>query len=167
MGSFLNDKDYCNFNKLKIKIWNAEGFSDLKKWEVNKYIRTNYIDIMYLQEIRRKNSEYYASDSGYLIIFSGGFGHGREWNGIGFVISLKLRSRIHLFFVIVVLCAYTPHNLKSINNKLKFYEDLSNLVRKTFVNGLKLVFGDFNARLGQCFAGEEDMLDEYCFGRKA
>lgn len=138
---------------------------------------------MCLQETRKKDSTHYVLDSGHLVILSGSGGPGSEWSGVGFVISPRMKSYIQNFLQFSdrlcslkiktkggkfgLVCAYAPHNLKSIDDKLKFYEDLSRLMDRISVNGPKLVFGDFNARLGQRQPGEDDVLGDFCFGLEA
>jgi len=57
--------------------------------------------------------------------------------------------------------------LKDLPERLYFYESLDAHLQKIAVNGKKLVFGDFNARLGSRYPGEEDILGPHCFGLEA
>ena len=78
--------------------------------------------------------------------------------------SLKLKVHGGVF---AVLCAYAPHNLKDITEKYVFYDGLNKLLAQTSTNGPRIIYGDFNARLGARRHGEEHVLGEYGFGREA
>ena len=45
------------------------------------------------------------------------------------------------------------------------YSEISRLISATSSHGLKLVVGDFNARIHKQLPGEEDVFGQYCFGR--
>ena len=64
-----------------------------------------------------------------------------------------------------MITAYAPHNGKSAEEKLRFYNELDQCYRSLSANQGKLVLGDFNARLGQCQPGEELLLGDYSPGR--
>ena len=72
--------------------------------------------------------------------------------------SLKLKVSGGVFCILSVLA---PHNLKEIQDKLAFHEDLSMLLNKCCTNGPRFIFGDFNARLGDRREGEHDIMF-YC-----
>jgi len=69
--------------------------------------------------------------------------------------------------VFAVLRAYAPHNLKELSEKLVVYDGLNKLLKNTSTNGPRLIYGDFNARLGHKRLGEDGVLGEYGFGREA
>ena len=66
-----------------------------------------------------------------------------------------------------VFSVYVPHNLKPLNERFNFYCDLGLVLKRCSVNGEKLLFGDFNARLGRRGPGEDDILGPHGFGREA
>ena len=80
------------------------------------------------------------------------------------VASLKLKCAGGRF---AIFSAYAPHNMRSLDERWAFYEELGNHWQRVSVNGAKLIFGDFNARLGNCRPGEEDIVGPYCCGREA
>ena len=85
---------YTRSNYIRIGSWNVEGLTDVKMHEICTYMRQYSIDIFCIQETRRKNSDYYVSETGYLVILSGSSGSGLEWAGVGFVISPKMKNRV-------------------------------------------------------------------------
>jgi len=137
----VNGEEHCNFENLKIGSWNVEGLTDLKEYEVCQYMQIHNIDIMYIQEIRKKNSAYYTAHFGFLFVLSGSPGAGCDWNRVGFVLAPRMRRHVQSFLQYSdrlcslkikiqgakfdIICVYVSHNLKPANNKLKFYEDLS------------------------------------------
>ena len=137
------------------------------------------IDIICIQETRRRNSDWYVTDAGYLVILSGSAGMDAEWAGVGFIVAPKMRSHMIGFCQVcnriasvklqcdgeklALICAYAPHNLKPAEEKWKFYDALDARYSCVATNGPKLIFGDMNARIGHCRRGEEDVIGQYGF----
>ena len=78
--------------------------------------------------------------------------------------SLRLKTRGGRFSIV---SAYAPHNLRSYDERHGFYLDLGRLLDTCSVNGPKCILGDFNAKIGQRRAGEDDVFGLHCFGREA
>ena len=170
-------------NRLIIGSWNVEGLTDLKLEEICKYMNSHSVDIMCMQEVRRLNTDKFFSEGGHEVLISGSGGGGREWAGVGFIISPKLRHFIMGFRPLsnriaalklrvdggsmALLSVLAPHNLRPIPERIWFYDELEKAVQAVKVNGSTYVFGDLNARLGQRRHGEEAILGGYCFGREA
>ena len=53
------------------------------------------------------------------------------------------------------------------DEKIQFYEALDQAIAQISVNGMKIILGDMNARIGPRLPGEEHILGEYVFGRPA
>jgi len=141
------------------------------------------VDIFCVQETRKTGSDYYVTDDGFLVVLSGGSDGGREWAGVGFIVAPRLKKHIEGFCQVSsrvaslkvrcsggrfgVLSAYAPHNLKNLNEKWAFYEELGDHLQRLSVNGDKYILGDFNARIGCCRPGEEDVIGRHCCGLEA
>ena len=50
------------------------------------------------------------------------------------------------------------------HDRHRFFEVLTAVFRRTSVNGLKMIFGDLNARLQRRLPGEEQIIGEHVFG---
>ena len=146
-------------------------------------MRDNNIHIMCIQETRKKLSDTFSAH-GYTIYLSGGSSmSSREWAGVGFILSPRASKYVIGFTPFsnriaslrlrvaggccALLSVYAPHNLKDLPERFEFYESLDSHLQQIPVNGKKLVFGDFNARLGSRHPGEEDILGPYGFGVEA
>ena len=166
-----------------MSTWHVEGLTDLKLHQICAYMQMNNIGICCMQETGRKMSDHYVTEDDSKVILSGSSGSAPEWAGVGFIVSPKLSCYIEGFCqvnsrianiklkvdggTIVIFCVYAQHNLKDLGDRFEFYEQLSRIYLKTSSNGPKLVFGDFNARIGNRRPGEELVLGEFCFGKEA
>ena len=168
---------------VKVASWNIEGLTDIKIFEVCRYMRANRLSIVCLQETRRPNSDTFTTEDGYLVVLSGSACQTSEWAGVGFIVSPEFKNSIIGFcpwfsriastvfkingFKHAVVCVYAPHNLKPVEEKLAFYDALGSALDKLSINGSKFIAGDLNARLGACRVGEESAIGEHCFGKEA
>ena len=155
----------------------------MKLYQICSYMIQYNIDIVCMQEVRRSTSEHYFTEEGFKIILSGGSGSGPEWAGVGFVVSPRLANHIAGFCQVssrlayiklkiaggtaVMFNAYAPHNLKLIEDRFEFYEQLSTHFEKVSTNGPKIILGDFNARIGSKRLGEDEVVGDFGFGREA
>jgi hypothetical protein len=57
--------------------------------------------------------------------------------------------------------------MKSVEEKLHFYEHLGIHYQQIAVNGPKYIYGDMTTRIGHARQGESDILGEFCFGIEA
>jgi hypothetical protein len=174
---------YSHIGNIAVGTWNVEGLTDVKTEQIIDYMIQHSIGVMCIQEVRKLKSEVLDSDRGYQLILSGGSASQREWAGVGFIVSPKVRKSIVGYCqfnnrmaslklkttggVFAILSVYAPHNLKDVSEKHAFYDDLSKLLRKTSTNGPRLIYGDWNARLGLQKAGEGHILGDFGFGREA
>ena len=143
-------------------------------------MKRRHIGILCLQETRIAKTPYYYTDSGFLVILSGSSTEKKEWAGVGFLIApwlaksltgfLQQSSRLCCLKLrvpggkLAVICAYAPHSGYPFDARQQFFEDLGDMFRNTSVNGIKMVFGDLNARLIRRIPGEESYLGEHIFG---
>ena len=132
-------------NRLIICSWNVEGLSDVKLIQICIYMRSNSIDICCLQETRKPKSDTYSTDGGFLVYLSGRGDEHREWAGVGFVVAPWAKSlatsfrpccsRIASLKLVVsggcmsLSSVYAPHNMKSLPDRVQFYESLDQQVR--------------------------------------
>jgi len=128
-------------NRLIIGSWNLEGLTDIKLHEICMYMKSQSVDIMCIQEVRKKNSDKFISDDGYTVLWSGSGDGSREWAGVGFIISPSLQPNFLGFRPLsnriaalklsvscgsmVVFSVYAPHNLKPLPERVSFYDDLT------------------------------------------
>jgi len=142
------------------------------------------IDILCLQETHRPGSEYYITDGGFLIIFSGSAEtDGNETAGVGFLVAPSLRKstvgfrqqsarmaslKLRVTGGKAVICsAYAPHSGRPVDERKQFYADLGSFLASMSRHGPLLLLGDFNARIHRRYPGEESIIGEYVFGKPA
>ena len=170
-------------NRLIISSWNVEGLTDLKLYEICSYMKATSVDVMCLQETWKLQSDRFTADFGYAVMLSGATGTQMDRAGVGFIVSPKLLASIIGFTPfsnrlaclrtkvsggsMAIFSVYAPHNLRPLDERIGFYEQLDTALGKTSVNGGTLVFGDLNARLGPSKAGEDNIVGQFSFGREA
>ena len=174
---------HSHIGNIGIGTWNVEGLTDIKVEQIIDYMTQNSIGVLCMQETRRLKSDVFMTSRGYKVILSGSSTSEREWAGVGFILSPKVCKSIAGFCqynnrlasvklktgggVFAVLSAYAPHNMKEISEKIVFYDGLNILLKRTSTNGPRLIYGDFNARLGHKRQGEDSILGEHGFGRES
>jgi hypothetical protein len=151
-------------NGIKIGTWNVRTLNKpgalqylldaIKKYNTNK---------LALQEIRWPNDGNMKKDD--KTIFYSGRKDGRHENGVGFVVSddtlpqvkkfTAVNNRIcyirltgHIFDSIIVN-AYAPTEEKEENIKNEFYDELGHILDTTPNSCIKILIGDFNAKIGK------------------
>ena len=166
-------------DQLIIASWNVQGLSDIKLWEIIGIMKRRHISILCMQETHIRNTPYYTED-GFLVILSGSSSTPREFAGVGFVVApwvkeslvgfMQFSNRLSCMKVrvphgqIALINAYAPHAGYPFDARQSFFEELRHMVRKTSVNGMKLVMGDLNARIHRRLPGEDDFLGDFVFG---
>ena len=158
----------CKRNKdkdMKLATWNVRslyrpGALAKLKDELNKY----GIAITAVQEIRWSGSEIFDSGD-FIVCYSGNTSKVRRQFGTGFLInkkykhlimgfspetdhicSLRIRGR---FFNTTIICVHAPTKEKDEIKKDDFYEDLERMYMKVPKYDIKVVMGDFNAKVGK------------------
>ena len=143
-------------------------------------MRRQGIHVLCIQEIHILRTPYYITDDGYLVVLSGSALGSREFAGVGFIIAPAARDSVIGFLQrsnrlaciklrvekgrAAIISAYAPHSGHSFDSRQSFFSDLQDIVTKTSVNGMKCIFGDFNARPGHAMPGEEAMIGDHTFG---
>ena len=141
------------------------------------------IGIIFLQEVRRNNSDYLEEEGGFLVVLSGTAGEEREWAGVGFILAPWLRSSMVGFTQLsnrlcaiklktprgklCIINAYAPHNRRPYDERQRFFADLGDLYGRPSGCDVKVLVGDFNARLGRALPNEEHEIGPFSFGRTA
>jgi len=149
---------------LRLGTWNIRT---LNKPGAFKYVidaNNSYkLDILALQEVRWPDSG--NIKSGSTTFFYSGTNNGRCENGVGFMINEKIlhntksftpvNDRIcyikisgRLFDLILINC-YAPTEDKADDIKEKFYDELETVVNNLPTHSLKMIVGDFNAKIGR------------------
>ncbi|XP_039297864.1 uncharacterized protein LOC120354582, partial [Nilaparvata lugens] len=140
---------------------NRAGSTMRLRQELEKY----RIGIVALQEIRWKGNG--IMDLGNHTIFYSG--HDHNTFGTGFLVHKNFKDKVigfkainericllrikEKFFNISLICVHAPTNEADGNNKDQFYEKLENVYKDTPEYDVKIILGDFNAKLGreQCY----------------
>ena len=143
------------------------------------------LDIVCIQETWISKASYYNTFDNCMVILSGVDGpqEERNWTGVGFILSAKVRRSLRSFLqysdrmacikvqagsnLVGILSIYAPHNMKPLPEKVAFYADLTTLYDRCSTDGPKIICGDFNARLGECRSGEDQVIGPHAFGREA
>ena len=63
-----------------------------------------------------------------------------------------------------MICAYAPRSGYAVSLRSDLFRDLLNIYSGISINGVKLTFGYFNARIHHRLAGEQLTLRPYIFG---
>ena len=56
---------------LVIASWSAEGLSEIKLWQLTSIMSRRHISILCIQETHIRQSPYYYTDNGFLMVLSG------------------------------------------------------------------------------------------------
>ena len=167
---------------LNIATWKVEYLTDAKLSTLQHYMDQYNIHIICMQEVRRPLSDYFFTDTGFLVITSGGNGETTEYAGVGFLIHPTLRRSICKFCQhsnriaclkvritggkIAIFSCYAPHQGKPFEERFAYFQELSAFWQSVSVNGPRLCFGDFNSRLNLQLPGEEDYIGPHVFGKE-
>lgn len=152
-------KDY----DLKICTWNVRTLNRPGAMqELENVLKKTKADITAIQELRRKDKGIEKRGS-CAVYFSGHKKH-RHF-GCGFVVSTKLRERVlrwdpiderlcsirikGRFFNVSLICAHAPTEVAEEEAKDNFYTKLDAAYQKCPGHDVKIILGDFNAKLGK------------------
>ena len=166
-------------NSLYIATWNVEGLTNAKISTLQHYMQEYNIHILCMQEVRKPLSDYFITEQGFLLISSGGDGTQPEFAGVGFLIHPSVRKSVCNFCQysnrlaclklritggkIAIFSCYAPHQGRAYDERLSYFQNLTQLWHSVSVNGPKLCFGDFNSRLYCRFAAESRIIGNYFF----
>ena len=162
--------------------WNVRGLTDLKVFEIICNLQRYDIDILCIQETHISSTSV-REEQGYLIILSGSDTETRSWAGVGIIISPRCRRRIKSYEqvsdrlcsvklrvkggVVGLISVYAPHNMRSLEERFRFFTDLDVEYRHCSANMGKYIYGDLNSRIGHQQPGEEEVVGTFTFGRTA
>ena len=166
--------------ELHFATWNIEGLTDVKIAQLQNIMLLNDIHILCIQETHQPGAFSYVSDSGFLIINSGGLFDAPDHAGVGFIVSPRSRSfvigfRKHSNRIAsidlriqggkaVLFSAYAPHGGYSYEDRQTYFSDLSAAYSRVSSHGPKIIMGDLNDRLAYTQSGEADIIGEFTFG---
>ena len=179
-----HNKPDTSFNSPKktcmIGCWNVRTmYSVGKAAQVAKEMRDNKCEILGLSEVRWNGFGQVELTSGESVIFSG-----REDNlhrqGVGIMMSKKIKKsliewkpvneRIILarfyskFLKTTVIQVYAPTEDSTEEEKDVFYEQLQAVLNKTHKHDIKIVMGDFNAKVGKYEESRREIMGRHGVG---
>ena len=170
----------CSLQRLG--TWNIQGLrgdSAVKIDELLLMMSQREMDVLCIQETHLNGAECYTRE-GYAVFLSGCRDSAeRSYAGVGFIVSPRIRSAVVAFKacddriatlrlkihggMLTVLSVYAPHNGIDYDIRHTFYHSLQDHIRRTTENSTSYVLGDFNARLLQRKAGEEDIIGPHLY----
>ena len=117
------------------------------------------------------------TDSGFLVIMSGGADGDSERAGVGFLVAPWIRKSVVGFCQAtlrmaslkiripggkaVIFSAYAPHSGKPFDQRHTFFHDLADFVESRSAHGPKLILGDFNSKLYYRMDGEHAVVGDH------
>ncbi|XP_068208485.1 craniofacial development protein 2-like [Palaemon carinicauda] len=131
------------------------------------------LDIFALSETRCKGIGKETLDQGNMYIYSGrSYGVGREW--IGMMMTSRTEKALIDWRAVnsrlllpkfkskqcnqsIIVC-YTPTNDSPEERKDEYYEELLSVIDEIHVRDMKIVIGDFNAKVGRNNQGIENLM---------
>lgn len=161
-----NDNGPCKRSKdhdLRICTWNVRSlYRDGAKNELLKVVKEYKTDIIALQEMRllghgsekHSNCDIYYSGHAKDHIFGCGFAVGKRLRHLVSkftpiserIATIRIKAK---FFNITIICAHAPTNKKDDATKDDFYERLEEVYDRCPGHDIKIVLGDFNAKIGR------------------
>lgn len=149
--------------RIMIGTWNVQTLSDPSRLEQVCREMNNYnIDILGLSEVRWLNSGSTRTQNGNTFIFSGN--NAKHINGVGIILSpMANKALIHYtavsdriilarfhskFRKISVIQCYAPTEVGDDDAKDVFYSQLEAVIHTIPSGDIKILLGDFNAKVG-------------------
>ena len=118
-----------------------EGYTEVKRIELQSYMQQEGIGILCLQETHKPKSDYWVSDEGYIIILSGGPEGVRENAGVGYMIAPWMRKSVVSFCQasprmaslkiriqggkMNIVTAYAPHSGYEYSERQQYFHSLA------------------------------------------
>lgn len=148
--------------ELILATWNVRGTNEAGSYNNLVQICKRYkCDIMALQETKQKTHSIFKL--GDYVIFNGE--SESSFLGTGFIINKELKDKViefkcwsgrlskirirGLYRKISIINVHAPTNEKDEEEKEKFYESLSEILQEIPRYDIKIVVGDFNAKVGR------------------
>lgn len=152
-------------NDLRLATWNVRSLRRTgAKQEVFDQLKRYRVDIAAVQETRWAE-EGEARYTNYTLYYSGHRDPNKNYGGTGFLISSRLLPNVLNFravnerictlrvkgsiFNITLICVYAPTEDKDPDKKDSFYEQLEATINRVPRGDVKVVLGDFNAKVGR------------------
>eukprot|EP00959_Pyramimonas_sp_CCMP1952_P422471 8849885-Pyramimonas_sp.AAC.1 len=136
------------------------------------------IAVLCLQETHCKGSPVFDVE-GFCVILSGKEEDAREYAGVGFIVAPWAKQAIKGYMqqssrmaslrirvaggVLTLITTYAWTNVHEYDTRRDYYTDLAVFADKCRSHGPTIILGDFNARLLEQYAGEEDVIGEHVF----
>ena len=146
----------------KIATWNIRTMLQKGKLEnIKAEMKRLQINILGLSEVRWKGAGMFSTD-GFTLIYSGGEQHK---NGVAIILDPETSKSVKNYwpvsdrmvavklqgkpFDICIVQSYAPTSDYEDEEVDGFYEDLDNVMRQMKSQDVKIVMGDFNAKVGK------------------
>ena len=110
--------------QLCVGTWNVEGLTDEKVLLLQVYMEEHGIHLLCLQEVRKPLSDYSITETGFLLISSGGQ-NAPEYAGVGFLVHPKLKKSVQNF------CQYSNRIFLNTTSTKKYKEVTLSIVDGT------------------------------------
>ena len=163
-GQVAPDRHLATVQKsapMKIATWNVRTLNQKGKFEnVKMEMKRMKVDILGLAEVRWKGADMITSD-GYKMVFSGGNLHER---GVGIMLTSNISKSLKGFWpvsdrIIVttlsskpfdtnIIQVYAPTTDHDDTEVEAFYEELDKTLQQLKSTNIKIIMGDFNAKVG-------------------
>ena len=172
--------------KFRIATSNVQGLKITDRENLQQVMLSNHLDILCIQETHINHSSIEVHN-GFCFIFSSGqcdplaANAPREFAGVGFIVSPHMttyllhietsHSRIARITLknhgnpIHILSVYAPHAGRPQAEKHSFYHDLTECLTNIADSEIKLIFGDFNARIHHVFEEDRPNIGSHILGR--
>ena len=146
---------------MKIATWNVRTLNQKEKFEnVKMEMERMKLDILGLAEVRWKGADVITSD-GYKMAYSGGDQHER---GVGIMLTSNIAKSLKGFWPVSDRIVVITLNSKPFDTNIiqvysptvdhddteveAFYEELDNTLHQLKSTNIKIIMGDFNAKVG-------------------
>ena len=159
---------------LRIGSWNVQTLHQTGKLKELDDEATHFdLDVVGVQEVRWSGQGRTATPSGHVFLYSGKDDDSHR-SGVGLLLSplaskalmtyecvsdrlLTARINCGVINLTVVVC-YAPTEVSGVDEKDEFYQTLEDVLQKSHKHDVRMVIGDFNARVGSKREGYEQVL---------
>ncbi|XP_045494840.1 craniofacial development protein 2-like [Colias croceus] len=159
------DNQWRGITDSRFASWNVRSlYRPGAIYQLLTELKRYHITIAALQEVRWPGNGECALDDGFMLFYSGNL-DGKHINGTGFMVANKNVSSVLRFDAIsericvlrlkgkfsniTIINAYAPTELADEETKDSFYDDLENVYEQAPQYDVKILLGDFNAKVGK------------------
>lgn len=160
MKTYIHKKET---NVMKIGTWNIRSIQG-KERELEEEFERAKLDILAINETKKKGKGSIKLENGNVLIFSGTEKKKRASAGVGCIIHKKLETKIEKWKAITerilkitlkninneyktIIIVYAPNEDDTVANKEKFWDELTEITEDA--KGKIIIAGDFNSRVGK------------------